>query len=102
MHLGVVRELANAIACPLLIIFKRSWRSGEVPEDCKKTIVTPIFKKGKNKDSVNYRLVSPTLSPGKVMEQTILEIISKHMKDKKVIGSRQHGFMKRKSCFIVT
>ena len=29
---------------------------------------------------------------GKVMEHTLTETLSKHIKDKKVIGSVQHGF----------
>ncbi|KAJ7405560.1 hypothetical protein BTVI_68794 [Pitangus sulphuratus] len=35
---------------------------------------------------------------GKVMKQIILEVISKHIKEKKVTGSSQHGFAEVKSC----
>ncbi|PKU30008.1 rna-directed dna polymerase from mobile element jockey- hypothetical protein [Limosa lapponica baueri] len=74
-----------------------SWRTGEVPEDWRKASVTPVFKKGKE-DPGNYRPVSLTSIPGKVMEQLILDAISKHVEEKKVIGSGQHGFTKGKSC----
>ncbi|GAB0176329.1 mitochondrial enolase superfamily member 1 [Grus japonensis] len=98
MHPQVLRELADVIAKPLSIISERSWRTGEVPEDWRKASVTPVFRKGKKEDLGNYRPVSLTSIPGKVMEQLILEVISKHVEEKKVIGSGQHGFTKEKSC----
>jgi len=98
MYPQVLRELADVIAEPLSIIFERSWRTGEVPEDFRKDNVTSIFKKGKNEDPGNYRLVSLTIIPGKMMKQLILEVIIKQVGEKKVIRSSQHGFTKGKSC----
>jgi len=93
----VLRELTNVIAEPLSIIFERSWMTGEVPKDQRISIVIPVFKKGKEEDPGNYRLVSLTSIPGKTMLQLILEVIIKQMEEKKVIRSSQHGFTKGKS-----
>ncbi|PKU46357.1 rna-directed dna polymerase from mobile element jockey- hypothetical protein [Limosa lapponica baueri] len=94
----MLRELAEVIAGPLSIIFERSWRTGEVPEDWRKAKVIPVFKKGKKEDRGNYRPVSLTSIPGKVMERLILGAISEHVEEKKAIRSSQHGFVKGKSC----
>jgi len=83
MHVQVLRELADVIAEPLSIIFERSWRTGEVPEDCRKANVTAVFKKGKEEDPRNYRPVSLTSIPGKVMEQLILDVITKQVEEKR-------------------
>ncbi|PKU27117.1 rna-directed dna polymerase from mobile element jockey-like [Limosa lapponica baueri] len=80
IHPRVLRELANVIARMLSIIFKKSWRSGDIPEDWKKANVTPIFKKGLKKDPGNYRLIGLTSVPEKVMEQIPLGTIASQMK----------------------
>jgi len=67
-HPQVLRELADVVAEPLSIIFERSWRTGEVPEDWRKASVTPIFKKGKKEDPRNYRAVNLTSISGRMME----------------------------------
>ena len=61
-------------------------RTGEVTEDWRKVNVTPVFKKGKKEDSGNYRPVSLTSIPGKMMEQLILEVINKQVEERRLSG----------------
>lgn len=57
---------------------------------------TSLLSARRAKEEPNNKPVSLTSIPEKMMEQILLEAISKQMKDKKVIESNQHGFMKRK------
>uniref|UniRef100_A0A8B9TVH4 BACK domain-containing protein n=1 Tax=Anas platyrhynchos TaxID=8839 RepID=A0A8B9TVH4_ANAPL len=92
IHPRVLRELAEELAKPLSIIYQQSWLSGEVPADWRLANVTPIYKKGRRADPGNYRPVSLTSVPGKLMEQILLGVIMRHLKGKQAIRPSQHGF----------
>nr|XP_047907141.1 uncharacterized protein LOC125180535 [Anser cygnoides] len=94
MPLQVLRELADVIARSLSIISERLWGLRESRRLEKSRHHSYLQEGGLG----NYRLVSFTSVPGKVMKQLILDIISKHMKDKKMIRTSQHGFTKGKLC----
>ena len=58
----------------------------------------PIYKKGRKEDLGNYKLVSLSSVPRKVMVQIILGEITQHVHGIQGIRPSQHGFMKGRQC----
>ena len=78
------------IAKLLSIIYKHSWLTRVVKEDWSLANVTPNYKKGCKEDMGNYRTVSLTLVPEKVIEQIILREITWHVQDSQGMRPSQH------------
>ena len=72
----------------LSILSESSWHSSEVPTDWKRGNTMDTFKKGKNEDLGNYRPVSLTSLPGKILLETML----RHIENKEMTGDSQCGF----------
>ena len=54
----MLRKLADVMVRPLEILFERSWRFGEVPEDWKTANGNPLLKQGKKEDAGSCQPVS--------------------------------------------
>ena len=54
MRYMFLRELTDAIAKTLSMIFEKSWQTGEVPGDWKKGNIVPILKRSRKEDAGNY------------------------------------------------
>ncbi|KAK4823954.1 LOW QUALITY PROTEIN: hypothetical protein QYF61_008340 [Mycteria americana] len=98
IHPRVLKELADVLTKPLSIIYQQSWLTGEVPVEYRLANMIPIFKKGQKEDVGNYRPVSLTSVPGKLMEQIILSAITRHVENNQGTKPSQHGFRKGRSC----
>ena len=98
VHPRVLKDLAEVVPEPLSIVFEKSWLSDEVPDAWRKGYVTPIYKKGSNEDPGNYRPLSLTSVPGKIMEQILLDDMLDHMRNECVIRDSQYGFTSGRSC----
>ncbi|GBM04395.1 putative RNA-directed DNA polymerase from transposon BS [Araneus ventricosus] len=89
----MIVNLSNAAKQRLL--FNQSWLYGKLPMDWKRDIVVPILKPGRGADiSENYRPISLTCIPCKIMERIILNRLNFHLTEKNLFPREQYGFRK--------
>ena len=94
----VLKEEATEIAPYLSFVFQQSINTGEVPPDWKHANVVAIFKKGSRSEAANYRPVSWTSLPCKLLEHIIYRSIMIHLNSFDILVDAQHGFRPGRSC----
>ena len=94
----ILKELANEISPALTLLYQSSIDSGIVPEDWRTAFVTPVFKKGERYKAANYRPISLTSIPGKLLEHIIVHTIMDFAENNNILCKEQHGFRKQRSC----
>ena len=68
LHHRIIKELCNELSLPLCLIFLKSFSEGELAQDWKDAIITPLYKKEEKEFASNYRQISLTSIVCKVME----------------------------------
>ncbi|KAI8516831.1 hypothetical protein Bbelb_054120 [Branchiostoma belcheri] len=71
----VLREIAVELAPSLAFLYQASLDQGVVPDDWKRAHVCPVFKKGERYKAENYRPISLTSLPCKLLEHILVSNI---------------------------
>ena len=94
-----IKRLAGSLALPLMMLFRKSMETGEVPEQWREANVTAIFKKkGSRCEPGNYRPVSLTSQIGKIFERLLRDRIVSFLEENGKLRDSQHGFRAKRSC----
>ena len=83
---------------PLIIIYQKSLNEAKIPHIWKCANVTAIFKNRDTSKPNDYRPISLTSVPGKIMERIIRDASVNHMNRNNLFCIEQHSFIKVKSC----
>ena len=97
IHPAVLKNCAEIISLPLTLIYEKSLQEGKLPTDWKKANVTPIYKKGSKNDAGNYRPVSLTSVPCKVLESIMKDAMVDYLESTGFYNHCQHGFVRGRS-----
>jgi len=88
------KQLKNCLAAPLAMIFTQLLSVAAVPDDWKRAIITPVFKKGVSGLVSNYRPISLTCVPCKIMERIVAQQMYQYFNEHHILNKAQHGFVK--------
>ena len=94
----VIKEMEEETAPHFCNIFKTSLEQRKAVRDWKLQNISPLFKKGSKDDPGNYRPISLTSVPGKMLESIIADDMMSHLEHNKLILDSQHGFRSGRSC----
>ena len=90
---------AAAFAPILTLLFIESINQGKMPLFWSEANVTALFKnKGDKLDPGNYRPISITSVPCKILEKLIRNSFTTYLKANNLISPHQHGFVSNKAC----
>ena len=79
-----------------VILFQQSLDLGTIPDDWKSAHIFPLYKKGDRTYPVNYRPISLTCVPCKLLEHIVFSTSSDFLDRQNFFTSFQHGFRQKK------
>ena len=98
LHPRVLKELAKELGPVFAHLFHQSINTGEIPKEWSLANICPLFKKGDRSLACNYRPVSLTCIPCKLLEHIVCSNIMRHLDQYNLLSDKQHAFRKWHSC----
>ena len=78
LHPRVLKKLATKLGPIFVHLFQQSFDSGEIPKEWALANISPLFKKGDRSLACNYRPVSLTCVPCKLLGHIVCSNIMAH------------------------
>ena len=97
LHPRVLKEIATELGPVFAHLFQQSIDTSEIPNEWSLANICPLFKKRDRSLACNYRPVSLTCVPFKLLEHIVCSNIMAHLDGYKLLSDRQHAFRKRHS-----
>ena len=94
----LLKQCSKSLAHPLQLLYKASPKTGQIPKDLKRAIITPIYKGGSRNLFKNYRPVALTSHLIKILEKIFAKNINQFLETHQKINHKQHGFRPGRSC----
>ena len=98
LHPRVLKELATELGPVFAHLFQQSIDTGEILKEWSLANTSPLFKKSDKSLACNYRPISLTCVPCKLLEHIVCSNIMAHLDEYKLLSDRQHAFRKGHSC----
>ena len=98
LHPRVLKELATELGPVFAHLFQQSIDTGKIPNEWSLANICPLFKKSDRSLTCNYRPVSLTCVPCKLLEHIVCSNIMAHLHEYKLLSDRQYAFRKGHSC----
>ena len=94
----VLKELSTELGPVFAHLFQQLIDTGEIPKEWSLANICPLFNKSDRYVACNYRPVSLTCVPCKLLEHIVCSNIMAHLDEYKLLSDRLHAFRKGHSC----
>ena len=98
LHPRVLKELATELGPVVAHLFQQSIDKGKIPKELSVANICPLFQKGDRTLACNYRPVSLTCVPCKLLEHKACSNIMAHLDEHRLLSEKQHAFREWHSC----